>query len=304
MGRVGAADMRSNWQQLILAFVLAVFSWYLVTGREKVDSWVPMRVEMTGMPDGLFIKGGMLGSVDVLLRGPRGMVRKIEETQLVYPMNLSRVTPGKNVIGLEPDNIPIPKLFEVVEVRPSRIELDVERRISRDVPIKPVLGSPVPDGYILAGTRVRPETVRITGAEKAVSDLEDIRTDPVAFGTSPGAVWEDRVSLDVPEGVEAAPLSAVVTLHFSPRQGEATVRVPVRIFPPGRSEVSPKTVSLRIKGPVQLLNDKSFEESVEARVDLKPGLEVGRHELPYQVKMPQGCELVEARPDRVTVTVK
>jgi YbbR domain-containing protein len=80
--------------------------------------------------------------------------------------------------------------------------------------------------------------------------------------------------------------------------------VPVRIFPPGRSEVSPKTVSLRIKGPVQLLNDKSFEESVEARVDLKPGLEVGRHELPYQVKMPQGCELVEARPDRVTVTVK
>ncbi len=296
--------MRSNWQQLLLAFVLAVFCWYLVTGREKVDSWVPMRVEMTGMPDGLFIKGGMLGSVDVLLRGPRGMVRKVEETPLVYPLNLSRITPGKNVIGLDPANIPISKVFDVVEVRPSRIELDVERRVSREVPIKPVLGAPVPEGYVLAGTRVRPETVRVTGAEKTVNALEDVRTDPIPFGAAPGAVWEDRVSLDVPEGLEAAPLSTVVTLHFSPRQGEATVRVPVRVFPPERAETNPKTVSLRIKGPVQLLNDKSFEDSVEARVDLKPGLEVGRHDMPYQVKMPQGCELVEARPDRVTVTVK
>jgi YbbR domain-containing protein len=296
--------MKSNWQQLLLAFVLALFCWYLVTGREKVDSWVPMKVEMTGMPDGLFIRGGMLGSVEVLVRGPRGMVRKIEESQLVYPLNLSGITPGKSAIGLDPASIPISKVFDVVEIRPSRIELDVERRVTRDIPIKPVLGSPVPDGNVLAGTRVRPETVRITGAEKAVSGIETIRTNPLVFGETPGAMFEERVGLVIPEGLEASPLSAMVTLHFAPRMGEATVRVPVRVFPPERAEVAQKTVTLRIKGPVQLLNDKGFEDLVEARVDLKPGTEVGRHDMPYQVKMPQGCELLEARPDRITVTVK
>ncbi|MEF3696864.1 CdaR family protein [Desulfolutivibrio sp.] len=296
--------MKSNWQQLLLAFVLAVFCWYLVTGREKVDSWVPMKVEMAGMPDGLFIRGGMLGSVEVLVRGPRGMVRKIEESQLVYPLNLSDITPGKNVVGLDPASIPISKVFDVVEIRPSRIELDVERRVSRDIPIKPVLGSPVPEGHVLAGTRVRPETARVTGAEKVVAAIEDIRTNPLTFGPASGAMVEERVGLDIPEGLEASPLSAMVTLHFAPRLGEATVRVPVRAFPPERVEIGQKTVTLRIKGPVQLLNDKGFEDLVEARVDVKPGAEVGRHDMPYQVKMPQGCELLEARPDKVSVTVK
>lgn len=296
--------MKSNWQQLLLAFVLALFCWYLVTGREKVDSWVPMKVEMAGMPDGLFIRGGMLGTVEVLVRGPRGMVRKVEESQMVYPLNLSGITPGKNVIGLDPSNVPISKVYDVVEIRPSRIELEVERRVSRDVPIKPVLGSPVPDGYVLAGTRVRPETVRITGAEKAVAGVEDIRTNPLVFSALPGAMYEERVGLAVPEGMEGSPLSALVTLHFAPRMGEATVRVPVKVFPPDRAEVAQKTVTLRIKGPVQLLNDKGFEDLVETRVDLKPGTEPGRHDMPYQVKMPQGCELLEARPDRVTVTIK
>jgi len=296
--------MKSNWQQLLLAFVLAVFCWYLVTGREKVDSWVPMKVEMSGMPDGLFIKGGMLGSVEVLVRGPRGMVRKIEESQLVYPLNLSRITQGKNVIGLDPSSIPISRVFDVVEIRPSRIELDVERRVTRDVPIKPVLGSPVPEGHVLAGTRVRPETARVTGAEKAVAAIEDIRTNPLTFSASPGPMVEERVGLDIPDGLEASPLSAMVTLHFAPRLGEATVRVPVRAYPPERVEIGQKTVTLRIKGPVQLLNDKGFEDLIEARVDIKPGTEVGRHELPYQVRMPQGCELLEARPDKVAVTIK
>ena len=34
--------MKPNWQYLALALALSLFCWYLVTGREKVDTWMTM----------------------------------------------------------------------------------------------------------------------------------------------------------------------------------------------------------------------------------------------------------------------
>jgi len=47
--------MKPNWQYLALALALSLFCWYLVTGREKVDTWMTMRVEMAGAPEGLYV---------------------------------------------------------------------------------------------------------------------------------------------------------------------------------------------------------------------------------------------------------
>ena len=99
--------MKPNWQYLLLAFAMALFCWYLVTGRERVDTWMTMRVEMTGAPEGLYIKNGMVGSVEVLVRGPRGVARKLEENQLVYSLNLGKIVPGKNIILFDAKNVPM-----------------------------------------------------------------------------------------------------------------------------------------------------------------------------------------------------
>lgn len=75
--------------------------------------------------------------------------------------------------------------------------------------------------------------------------------------------------------------------------------------PKGRDvDVSPAAVTLRIKGPAAILSDKDFPGLVEATLELKTDIEPGKYEASYRVKMPQGCELVEAKPDKVSLTVK
>ncbi|MHC1711557.1 MAG: YbbR-like domain-containing protein [Solidesulfovibrio sp.] len=298
--------MRPNWQYLLLALAMALFCWYLVTGREKVDTWMTMRVEMTGAPEGLYIKTGMAGSVDVLVRGPRGVARKIEENQLVYTLNLGKITPGKNLIVFDAKNIPLPKVYEVVEIRPSRVELEVERREVKTVPVKLVLRTGVPPGYTLSGTRVTPETVRLTGPASKLEKIVEVRTQPLTLPSPLPAHLDERLLLDVPEETDVAPPAVQVTMAFTGKESEITLRAPLAIKKPkGRDvDVSPAAVTLRIKGSAAILSDKDFPGLVEASLELKPDIGPGKYEASYRVKMPQGCELIEAKPEKVTLTVK
>lgn len=298
--------MKPNWQYLILAFAMAVFCWYLVTGQEKVDTWMTMRVEMTSMPAGLYIKSGMVGSVDVLVRGPRGVVRKIEENQLVYTLNLGKIVPGRNVIVVDPKNIPLPGVYEVVEIRPSRLELAVERRAAKTVPVKVALRSALPEGYALSGARAVPDSVKLAGPAAKLEKISEIRTQPIALASPLPTRFEDQVSLDVPDEVDATPTTVRVSMAFVGKESEITLKKPITVHKPhGREvEIIPKSVTLRVRGPAAIVTDKAFPGLVEARLDLKTDIAPGRYEAAYRVKMPRGCELIEARPEKVALTVK
>ncbi|MHC1788917.1 CdaR family protein [Solidesulfovibrio sp.] len=298
--------MKPNWQYLLLALAMALFCWYLVTGREKVDTWMPMRVEMTGLPEDLYIKNGMVGAVDVLVRGPRGVARKIDESQLVYNLNLGKIVPGKNIVLFESRNVPMPKVYEVVEIRPTRLELDVERRAVKTVPVKVMLRTQPPEGYAMSAAQAVPDTVRVSGPATKLDKITEIRTQPVVLPQPPPIRFDDRVPLDVPEDVDVSPPAVQVVMGFAARESEVTLRAPLTIRrPKGREvEVTPQAVTLRVKGPAAIVGDKDFPGLVEAALELQPDIEPGKYEASYRVKMPQGCELIEAKPDKVSLTVK
>ncbi|WP_300158099.1 CdaR family protein [Solidesulfovibrio sp.] len=298
--------MRPNWQYLLLAFAMALFCWYLTTGREKVDTWMPMRVEMTGAPEGLYIKNGLIGTVDVLVRGPKGVARKIEERQLVYNLDLGKIAPGKNRIQFEAKNIPLPKVYEVVEIRPSRLDLDVEQRAVKTVPVRVVTRPTSEAGYSVSGVRAVPETVRVSGPAARIDALTEVRTQSLALPSNPPARFDEQVTLDLPEDVDASPTSVRVSMSLAAKESEVTLRAPLALTrPKGRTaEVSPDVVTLRIKGPAAVLSDKDFPRLVEASLELKPDIEPGKYVASYRVKMPQGCELIEAKPDKVSLVVK
>jgi YbbR domain-containing protein len=298
--------MKPNWQYLFLAFAMAMFCWYLTTGREKVDTWMTMRVDMAGLPEGLYIKNGMVGSVDVLVRGPRGVARKIEDNQLVYTLNLGKIVAGRNRVLLDPKNVPLPKVYEVVEIRPSRLELEVEQRSVKTVPVKVVLRQGLAEGYSVSGTRAVPDSVRLTGPASRLDSIKEVRTQPVTLPNPPPARFEDHVALDLPEDVDAVPPSVRVSMAVAGKESEVTLRAPLFLAKlKGKTvEAAPDVVTLRIKGPAAILSDKEFPGLVEASLELKPDIEPGKYTASYRVKMPQGCELIEAKPEKVTLTVK
>lgn len=302
---MGGRPMRRVGYDWLLALLLAVLSWYLVTGRERVDTWVRVRIETAGLGDGLVLRGAPRESLDVLVRGPKGLVRKIDPSELVYTLDARKLSPGANTVVIPPDAVPLSKLFDVVEVRPASLELEVERRISKSVPVRLAFRDGAQRDYKLAGT-LDPAQVTLSGPESVLKGLDAVSIQPLTLPEEGSGRLDAPVSLVLPDQVEASPRVVKLSLNYQLLLREAAVDAPVRVVRQGGHSVSvsPETVLLRFRAPLLLLREGAWRGLVDAFVEIPPGMPPGRHETTYRVTLPQGCELIQARPEKVTVLVK
>ncbi|MFQ8737820.1 MAG: YbbR-like domain-containing protein [Bilophila wadsworthia] len=113
----------------MVAFLLALGLWYTLNAREQIERVVEVRLDYKGLPTGLIVTGGQLNKVSVRLRGPQELLRSMTNREISYTMDLSGVTPGKNVIPLTTGENKPPELraYEVLEVTPSRMILEVDK---------------------------------------------------------------------------------------------------------------------------------------------------------------------------------
>jgi len=124
-----------NWKDIAIALALAILTWYLLTGREKVEAWVDMSVEMTNAPEGLTIRKGLVSRIEVRVRGPKGLVRSLDRRKWTYSLDVSRLKVGENLVDIDRERIPLSMAYEVVEVKPSRLILTVDRVSKKEVPV-------------------------------------------------------------------------------------------------------------------------------------------------------------------------
>ncbi len=297
--------MNSPWFSRVLSLFLAVFCWYLVTGRERVDSWVPVKLEMAGLSENLVLRGAPRGQLDVLVRGPKGLIRKIDPQSLVYTLNAHALGPGLNTVVIDPESIPLAKLFEVVEIRPSTLELDVEKRLVKSVPVRLVYKNGASRDYKIEGV-VEPANVSISGPESLVREVSDIPTQPLTLPDDPMRRVDSLVNLVLPEQVEAIPRMVKAQVTFQAQEREAAVEVRVAIVYKGKALVrlARNTITVRVKAPAAVMREPSWKDAITATVDVDAKISPGRYDLAYRVTLPQGYSLVEAKPATVPVLVK
>ena len=132
---------KGNWRYLLVAFLLALGLWYTLNAREQIERVVEVRLDYKGLPTGLIVTGGQLNKVSVRLRGPQELLRSMTNREISYTMDLSGVTPGKNVIPLTTGENKPPELraYEVLEVTPSRMILEVDKIMETNLPVKVAL---------------------------------------------------------------------------------------------------------------------------------------------------------------------
>jgi len=302
---MGGRTVNSNWFYRGLALFLAVFCWYLVTGRERVDSWVRVKVEMAGLPDSLMLRGAVRDHIDVLLRGPKGLVRKIEPGSLIYTLDARQLTAGVNTIVVEPGKLALAKLFEVVEVRPQSLELVVEKRGSHTVPVRLVFKEDLARDYKITAT-VEPQNVTISGPESVVQGVREAPTQPLGLPGELSGHFETPVSLVLPEQAEAQPRTVKAQVNYQLLTRETSVEVPLRVLYTGRKRVNatPDSVSLRVKAPLAMLREGNWRGFVDAYIEVPAEAASGRQERAYRVTLPQGFELLEAKPEKASVLIK
>jgi YbbR domain-containing protein len=297
--------MKSNWQYLALAFALAVFTWYLVSGREKVDTWIEMPVEMVNAPQGYVVRQGMVNRIEVQVRGPRPMVRGIDMKNAIYPLNLTGLQTGVNVLEFDPVNIPLSRAIEVVEIVPPRVELLVDRVATKVLSVEAEYELQLHEDFELKQVTLKPETVTIRGPKTLVDPIEEIRTQPVRVEDDRPDTLEILTGLILPAEVEASPARVSLQLFFGEKMQEKWVEAVVQLpeLQERSVKATPSKVRLLLEMPVSMTHEKHLSDEVQVLPEDMGGLEPGTHQLGFRVKIPAGSSLVRTEPETVEVRI-
>jgi YbbR domain-containing protein len=286
----------ANYKELLLAFTLALMLWYGVSGSEKLESQVDVRVEYRGLPSGLVVTKGYIGKVSLRLRASAGVLRSVSERDFSVQMDLSGVREGENMLAVNPAYLPMRGGVEVIEVVPSRIALYVDAAARRTVPLTAQVQGMVPGDMELTVTVVPPE-VEISGAASLVDDIGKLEIPvrielPLVPGTK-----ESRRALPLPDGVDADPGEVVVVVQAGAKRRLLEIVRNVRFDAgAGGGAVTPNKVRITVRLPESAASGAASDPGIRAYAREAQG---GGSMLPVQVELPAGVDLVGVDPPRV-----
>lgn len=297
---------KANWQYRIIAAVLAIFFWYMISGQAKIEIWLTVPVEIVNLPSDHMIKNGLVNSIRIRCRGTSTILNRLETGRLSYALDLSDIRKGHNVVVLEPGDVNLPRTIEVVEISPSRLELDVDRYITKNVPVRVDWQAYISPDFELKGVRIEPENVRISGAAAVLENIEEVETEHIEIrDESPRRIIR-RVSLDLFSGVEASAAEVFVEFSFGPLLEEIWVRKNVHVFAEEglNYKIEPVDIRANLALPQMLLRTQNWRDQINYYVRLPRDMEPGTHEMEVQVDMPRDGKVVEKRPEKVLVEIR
>jgi YbbR domain-containing protein len=187
-----------NWYLKLISVVLAVMLWMLVASETSSEIGMEVPLEYRNIPSQLEITGDTTNLVQVRLRGSANVIRQISAKDVSTTIDLSKMRSGDKIVPLSPQNVQAPFGAEVIRVNPSSVRFNLERTMTKTVPVVPAISGLPADGFEVGKVFADPKTIEVEGPESRVNTLESIATVPIRLDRRQSRV-EQTVDLDVPD---------------------------------------------------------------------------------------------------------
>jgi YbbR domain-containing protein len=297
--------MKNNWQYRVLALLLALTCWYVVSGQEKVETWLEVPLEFVNLPQQMEITSGLVNKLQVRIRGTSNQVRSLNASRLAYKLDLGKIQVGSNVIPLVPEGMAITSAVEVVEISPTRLELVADVMVSKSVPVRlDWHGLPGEDVQFRNAT-IFPEQVTVTAFASALDGVERITTVPIEIPADGNLMASGRARLLMPKDVRSPVSSVSYEIQFGLIIQEMWVKMSLE--PVEYSSFSyvfePKFVRVRLEMPVRLLKDKDWRDTLHLMVDPGSNPAIGQSVIRPVPRFPEGVRILEAKPEEIEIDV-
>ncbi len=302
---LGSSLASVRWQYLLIAFSMAVTLWYMVTVRDKIETWVDVRVEFKSAPPNLIIRNGLINKVSVRVRAAKGLSRTFMERPFSVSIDLANLVKGTNTITITPAMLPFPSAFEVMDISPSRFQVVTDSLESRKVELDSSFEGTLSGDFFVKSLRMTPSTATVRGPESLVQRLNSIKV-PVALGNGTRAgLNELLVPIPVPDEVTVEPAKVLLDLDVGVRTKVIRLTRQVTVdVPPGQSvKIVPPRVTLEVAVPESLVGKQELLATIVATVTPPEGAKGAPH-LPVKVLLPENCSLKSVTPKDVTVTLQ
>jgi len=260
-------------------------------------------VEIQNLPSEKVILLPTLRQAQVTVRGPAFLVSQVSAAAPSFRVKLPPLVENRFEAALIPDTLALPPGVEVVGIEPPKIELLLDRRASKAVPVEvPRIGS-VNDNLQLVRFEVQPPEVLVSGPETEVKEVRAIETAPVDLRDIKQDTMLElllRPSWQHTKLVKDS--SVVVTIKVTVVSVEkkfSGLPIDIRSREGRQYEISPKRVTVEVSGPRELVLQLSASQIVPyVRLD---SLVDGNRAAMVSIDLPESVSLVAIDPEKVEV---
>ena len=291
-----------NWFLKLFSLVLATMAWLTIASETSSEIRLSVPLEFRNIPPNVEMTGETTDLVEVRMRGPSNLIREVSEKDISASIVLSQMTAGEKAFSLTSQNIRAPFGIEIVRVSPTRVSVNLERTMSKTVPVIPRFEGELGEGYEIEQTAVLPDRVQVRGPESRIRSLESVFTAPVSIAGLAADILE-TVDLDITDPLlrlqYALPVEVGVTVREQRIERTMTAARDPNLDAQQWS-IEPPTVQVTVKGPRSaVMNLEPGNVYFTIPTDAIPA---GRHELvPAVMGLEGGIEVSLLRPQTITV---
>jgi hypothetical protein len=289
----------------LLSLLAAAGLWFFVNAGER-DAEVALQVpvELHNVPPNIMLVSPRVDFIDLVVRGPRTLLNRIQPEQMSLILDLRGVRPGPAVFRILAEALDLPRGVDVVRLTPSEVTLEFAATLRRRVPVHVAFTGKPPGGLRVTATKVAPESVEAIGPAGQVEQIRAAETVPVNLDEAEAGLIERDLMLEPPREYVSfsANLVHAQVLLEEPERTRTVAKVPIVVRNcPYRTTLNPALVQITVRGPRSSMESLELDHGA-VYIDAT-GREPGTYEMTPAVDLPADVELVKQEPASVELRI-
>ena len=161
----------------LLSLLFACFVWLYVVNSAQIDVEKVVAVNYV-LPPGFAIANSAHKNIYFSIRGPRGFIKTLQKRDETVEVNIEQVYEKNKKqyrFDVQSLGIDFPFGVELEKVEPNALEIEIEKKISKKVPIEPHFISEIPENFELINKNFKPSFIVISGAYSVIKNVSSSR---------------------------------------------------------------------------------------------------------------------------------
>ena len=240
----------------LIAFIFAFFLWFVINLNRDFTIDLDLPVMIENMPEEKALSSSVPAYASVSLSGEGWQLISLYNNP--PRVNLSIESDQVNLFDQVRQQLGVNMDVRVVNVQPTTVEVSLEDKMTRKVPVITRMDITLDDQYGIIGRPViEPDSVTLTGAISKISNVMAWETEPVEL---------QNVRKDVEKRLSLAPSDDIISIEPGEvlykvevaefTEGEVKVPVRTRNMPPGKAVTyNPSSITVTYTVPIDEFAD-------------------------------------------------
>lgn len=296
---------------ILFSIVCAFILWTSINLNRTFQTEIDIQLEVINLDQSLAIAIPLPYQVRAKIRGTGWQLLHTAFTPTVsFTLNLNDFQKRGTIVtsALLKEHSNLPPDIEIINTYPAKIELLLDAKITRTIPIQPDIDVNFRDGFGIVGRIItEPESVTITGARSLINTFQHWRTKKLIFSDvntpmSTVTLLSDTLRHEISRSVTSSTLS----FDVQPIAERTIEDIPIEIIQVPENKqvllIPPKTTIIIRSGvnDIALLSEKDFHAFVDYRSIL---LDTSGTVQPF-ISGPDNVKIVQQRPERIQYVVR